>query len=229
MIVSELIGEESNPGLDTNNESVEEDVDNNDGVPSRQPHMKDHNEISDWLSTVVSNWDGVGARMDPIGQNQALEGQFDSKLPRLSDYKEFIKNSESYHWLVCKLRQYEQLSFGDHNVMDEIGTKFRKELRAEDSLRKMSTRKPLPEVHVDFDLQWHPQLQVKDHKKQHPLSGVLEKTLCLTGTWCVAQAVTVTDYMRQTWPITGEAVVCLFEKLIRLTQDQPYTSKTFLQ
>jgi hypothetical protein len=209
------------------NGSVDEDVGDDDDSPSRPPHMKDLNDVSNWLSAVEPDWDGIGNRSGPT--DQTLEDRFDTKLPRLSDYEEFIKSSESYHWLVCKLSQYERLSFGGHNVMDEIGSKLRKRLRAQDSLRKMSIRRPLSNVHVDFVLQWHPLLLVKDNQGQDSLAKVLENTLCLTGSWCEAQAMTVTDYIRQTWPASGEGVICLFEKLLRLTEDQSCTSKTLLR
>jgi hypothetical protein len=230
LIVSELIGRAGDKkGLDTNNESIDEDVDDDEKVPSKQPHKKDLNDVSNWLNAVEPDWDGLGDRTHPTDLDQTLEDEIDTKLPRLSEYKEFIKSSESYRWLVCKLRQHERLSFGEHNFMDEIGSRIRKELRAQVSLRKMSIRKAQPEVHVRFNLQWHPKLQVKDYKNQRTPLGVLENTLCLTGSWCEAQAMTVADYMRQTWSTTGEAVVCLFEKLMCLPIDYASTSKKFFQ
>jgi hypothetical protein len=224
MIVSDLIGEACNKGLDTSNESVDEDVNKDDEIQSRQPHMKDRNEVSDWLSTIEQDLDGAGAQMD---QNHTLEDVYDMRLPQLSDYEEFIKSSESYRWLLCKLRQNQRLCFGEHNAMDEIGSRIRKEIRAQESLRKMSIRRPLSNVQVDFVLQWHPRLQIKDHENQHIPSNVLENTLCLTGSWCEAQAMTVKDYMLQTWPITGEVILCLFENLLCLPKDYTNTSKNF--
>jgi hypothetical protein len=225
--VSELIGKVGDKeGLEVNNESVDEDADNEDEVSSRLPHMKDLNEVSDWLSTVEPDWDGLGSRLDPTYENS--EDRSAEKLPNLSEYEEFIKSSESYRWLLCKLRQHELLSFGEQNVMDEIGSKLRKELRAQDSLRKMSIRRPLYSVQVNFVLPWGPRKHIEDGMNEDPLSTILDKTLCITGSWCEAQAMTVAEYIRQTWPVTGETVICLFEKLMQLTEDQTYTSKMYL-
>ena len=133
--------------------------------------------------------------------------------PRLKDYKDFVQPSESYRWLLSKIIQHSQLSWTDRNAMGEIGTRTQHDLRLREPRRKMSHRRPLSVARVDFPLTWHPCQFIEDTKKVTFLAN-LERTVCITGSWTEAQATTITNYMRQTWPVSCE---CLLELLSNLS------------
>ncbi|KAH6892893.1 hypothetical protein B0T10DRAFT_509295 [Thelonectria olida] len=129
-------------------------------------------------------------------------------------YEEFIRESDAYHWLLTRIRQYSQLTFEISDVMLEIGTKIRNELRTQTTLHKMSSREPPSLVAMTFDLDWNPSRFMHEHGLTLPLEEALRKTLCLTGSWNEAQAATVLDYMDQTWPHSGRALIALLQKLV---------------
>jgi hypothetical protein len=179
--------------------------------------------MSDWVKSVELGTDSgpaSEARSESSGyQEEILQELEQDKLPHLSDYRVFIKSSESYRWLVSTFWQHGQLSFGDLHTKSKIGDGLRERLRAQESLRKMSTQRPLSKVRVEFLLYWHPESYVENHGPDHPLPRTLYDILCLTGSWHEAQAMTIADYMQQTWPTTGKAVIALFEQLM-ITADE---------
>jgi hypothetical protein len=254
IVVSELIErevEEQVPSI--GNDSLSEDAETDDPVAIRPPFEKPFNLISDWIDAAEPSKtsepvpEGVFDMLRHV--EETLQNREEEYLPReghllhqervpprehpplqkqlpcLPDYKTFIISSESYRWLMSKICQQERLSFGDHNVMSEIGSKVQKELRVYASLHKMSHRRPLSSVQVDFLIPWNPRWRDKDKMHKSLRSNVLKSTICISGSWCEAQAMSVTEYMRQTWPVVGEATIHLFEKLLTLPDNVVSTCK----
>jgi hypothetical protein len=216
-IVSELLGQQDatqRDSYDSDNDDVEPDHEE----PHRRPHFKSHSEVSDWINSAES-----GTSLGPVSEElrektpQELE---QPSVPQLSDYKVFIESSESYRWLVSRFRQHRQLSNGDRDTKSDVGSSLRERLRTQEALRKMSHRRPLSKVVVEFVLQWHPKSHVDDQGDDQPMPKTLDNILCLTGSWYEAQATTIADYMRQTWPVTGEAVVSLFRQLMNVSGEE---------
>ncbi|RYO92932.1 hypothetical protein DL762_001423 [Monosporascus cannonballus] len=141
-------------------------------------------------------------------------------LGQLPEYEKIIRESDAYQWLLSKIGQHGRLVFRDSNLMFDIGATVRKQLLAHEPLRKISRRQPLSRVRMTFNLDWDPVHFIHHHNCAYPLSGVLEKVVCLTGSWDGAQAATVMEYMRQTWPVTGEPIVHLLQELITLPKGQ---------
>jgi hypothetical protein len=201
--------------LEVQNDSANEDIETDDDAPHRPSHRKSFGEISEWVDHAES------------GANLGLDSEGRSEMPEyheeiLQDYKVFVKSSESYRWLVSKFQQHGRLSFGDRDIKSGIGFSLREKLRTQESLRKMSHRRPLSKVQVEFILQWHPETCVEDegHEQDYSSLRTLDDILCLTGSWPEAQAMTVAKYMRQTWPSTGEAVINLFEQLMTISGNE---------
>ncbi len=143
----------------------------------------------------------------------------DASLPLLPDYETFISQSDAYQWLLCKVRQQGELELENPILMCCIGMKIRDELRAQEALRRMSRRRSSL-VTMTFDLEWNPVLYFQDQQTALINPSILEGTLSLTGTWTEAQAATVVEYLRQTWPVTGEHTINLMEKLLNLPAGQ---------
>ena len=150
-------------------------------------------------------------------------------LPQLPDYEAFIGGSEAYRWLVTKICQHERLAFAKNDAMSKIGSTIRDELRTQEPLRKMSHRAPLSSVEIQFKLDWHPGLVLEEQKLTNTPSNVLDTILCITGSCREAQVLTVSEYVRQTWPVTGQAVLSLFTQLLCLPQDHQNTRKCFFK
>lgn len=146
-------------------------------------------------------------------------------LFQLPDYKKFVQQSNAYQWLISRIRQHSRLAFGDPNLMFDIGASIRNQLRVEESLRRLSRRRPPTLVSMTINLDWNPIHFVQDQGLASPSSDVLGKVLCLSGSWDEAQATTVMEYIEQTWPITGEPIISLLHELISLPEGQECTCK----
>ncbi|RSL51069.1 hypothetical protein CEP54_011613 [Fusarium duplospermum] len=53
-----------------------------------------------------------------------------------------------------------------------------------------------------------------------PFKEALPKMLCLVGSWDEAQALTVADYMNQTWPESGQPLITLLQELVSLPEGE---------
>jgi hypothetical protein len=203
-IVANLLGQS-----DQNNrqDSGDGDLESDDEESHRKPHLTQRSEVFDWMNKIESG-------TNPERNEESLFDLEQGNPPGLPEHKIFVKSSESYRWLLSRFWQHGRLSFEDRDTKSEIGSGFREKLRALESLRKMSTRRPLSKVHAIFLIQWHPANYLEDHGQDRPFPRTLDDILCVTGSWYEAQATTIADYMRQTWPVTGEAVIKLFEQLI---------------
>jgi hypothetical protein len=211
-IVSKLLGQNKESYSDI------EDVESDDEAYTRQRHFKSDSDVLDWLNSAELGTDLGPVCEEPSEGSLHEPGKRD--LPRLDDYKVFIESSESYRWLISRLWQHGQLSYEGRDTKSEIGNSLREKLRSQESGRKMSHRRPLSKVLAEFVLQWHPESLGEDQRQDHAFSTTLEEILCLTGSWHEAQAMTIADYMRQTWPATGEAVIDLFRQLMAISDDE---------
>lgn len=185
----------------------------------RPPFVKPQAMLNEWLNHVPDFANG-----EDEGE-ETLQTQFD--LPQLPDYEAFVGDSEAYRWLVTKICQHERLAFANNDTMTKIGSKIRDELRTQGSSRKMSHRAPLSTAKIQFRFDWHPAVFFRDQKLTNAPSDILDIVLCITGSLCEAQAMTVSEYVRQTWPVTGEAVLNLFNQLLCLPQDHQNTRRRF--
>ncbi|RYP66171.1 hypothetical protein DL771_007947 [Monosporascus sp. 5C6A] len=207
-------------GADHGNNDYEESISEEEeevGL-SRQPFEKPLGMIEEWADGVEPPDLGVEEPGQPVSNAQ------EQALPQLPEYEKFIRESEAYQWLLSAIRQYGQLIFGDLNLMFDIGATVRNQLLAHESLRKISRRRPLSFVKMTFNFDWDPVHFFRHQGFAYPLSGALEKVLCLTGSWDEAQAATVMEYMCQTWPRRGEPIAKLLQELITLPKGRECSS-----
>lgn len=78
-------------------------------------------------------------------------------------------------------------------------------------------------VNMTFHLEWNPIAYISDLGFQSSSVHILDKVLCLTGTYCEAQAMTVSEYIRQTWPVTGEPIKSILQELITRSEGHKCT------
>ncbi|KAH6968063.1 hypothetical protein DER45DRAFT_477375 [Fusarium avenaceum] len=180
-----------------------------DELPGRTPFSKPRIMVMQWVGNVETS--PIAAEESPQLMDIDLEKHITT---RLSSYRSFIKKSEAYHWLLNKIRQYDQLDFQNAEAMLEIGSKIRSKLRAQEPLRKMSSRKPLSLVKMTFNLDWDPIRFMKDAGIGFLFDQQFPNVLCLTGSWNEAQALTVAEYTSQTWPKSGQALISLLQELL---------------
>ncbi|KAF5691877.1 hypothetical protein FDENT_3245 [Fusarium denticulatum] len=120
-----------------------------------------------------------------------------STLSQMPKYRQFIQGSNAYRWLLTKIAQQSQLSCEGPSMMESIGSSIRNELKAHVSHRKMSR------------MRW-----MQSEGISSGFAKALPNILCLTGSLNEAQCTTVTEYMEQTWPQSGGAIITLLQKLL---------------
>lgn len=198
--------------------SVSEGSDLTDGIQQRRPHGLHPDDVSTWVDNTSDKIKPEDMHVDP----EVSYDEYDAaKLPRLSDYENFIQSSRSYSWLICELNQHEKLSpMGSDAAISKIGSTIRDHFRAQMCSRKMSNRRPISGLQVDFVIPWSHSRSAWWKIPHSTSSSILDKLLCITGSKCEAQAMTVKAYMRQTWPTTEDVVTRLFERLLLLEDNR---------
>ncbi|KAH6976285.1 hypothetical protein BKA56DRAFT_488826 [Ilyonectria sp. MPI-CAGE-AT-0026] len=180
-----------------------------DEEPERDLFQRPSAMTSDWLSQVEP-----GLLNDPWEEDLISDSEDEPDLFQFADYEQFVRKSGAYKWLLSKIRQYHQLSYGNYDFMSEIGTQIQNRLWTQAPLRQISGRKPSSTVTMAFSLDWNPMSIFRDRELDLTLTDIFERVMCLTGTVYEAQATTVMEYMAQTWPETGEHIIALIKKLV---------------
>ncbi|KAK0766456.1 hypothetical protein N5P37_000180 [Trichoderma harzianum] len=214
--------------------SLSEDEDQ-DGFLNRTASIKSRTTVMQWIDDVgtaphAGEELGPSTEDDPVqdninhehGSNEPLLQQAHSLeiLSRQPHYEQYIRASDAYQWLITTICQHGLLTFQVPNTMLEIRTKIRTQLRAQESPRRMSSRKPLSAVKMTFCFNWDLDRSMRDAGFSPPYEDALGRMVCLTGSWNEAQATTVRDYMDQTWPRSGHALITLIQTLLSTPEGQ---------
>ncbi|TXB96893.1 hypothetical protein FocTR4_00011439 [Fusarium oxysporum f. sp. cubense] len=158
------------------------------------PFKKAEEMIVDWINDVKSG--------EP------------NDLSQMPQYRRFIQGSEAYRWLLTKISQQSRLSSEEPSLMDRIGTTIRNKLKECIPHHKMSRKK----ASIAFEMTYSVTLDVIGIMKHSGISSSFDKALpnilCLTGKWDEAQATSVAEYMDQTWPQSGGAIISLLQDLL---------------
>ncbi|KAI1021931.1 hypothetical protein LB504_007514 [Fusarium proliferatum] len=133
-----------------------------------------------------------------------------SELSQMPQYRQFIQGSEAYRWLLTKISQQSRLSCEEPSLMDKIGDTIREKLKECIPHHKMSRKKAT----IEFEVSYTVKLNVFGLMKECGISSTFDKAFpsirCLTGKWDEA----VAEYMDQTWPQSGGAIISLFQDLL---------------
>ncbi|RDW90034.1 uncharacterized protein DSM5745_01809 [Aspergillus mulundensis] len=197
------------------------------GLSEHRTFTKPPDILSNWISNlevpVSSPGEQPSAGFSPSQED--LTGDLttgrasarDEHFSQLPDYERFICASDAYQWLLLKIHQHGNVTLNDPSVVSNIGKTLRNRLRAQKGLHRISRRKASL-VSMTFTVDWSPVQYFKDLGVDIPAPNVLESVLCLTGTWNEAQATTAVEYLRQTWPISGQHLIALMHQLIELPE-----------
>ncbi|KEZ39111.1 hypothetical protein SAPIO_CDS10501 [Scedosporium apiospermum] len=170
--------------------------------------MDSYERVRTWLEN-AEDGENVSDPHDQIErQNIDDEDVDDDQLPELSTYRRALPQSSAYRWLVQTLLRERDLTVpGNSNTMvsmrDQIIDAFGRPKRV--------SRKDLQEVKAVFFSNWDPFTFWKDQQYESPLKDVLARAVTLTGYGNNVEAVTCLQYLRQTWPETGPALLGLIQ------------------
>lgn len=188
----------------------EEDSDDEE----RLPFLKSKDYLSNWING-LSEYEHDRTQQELNDEDGGKPHPF-----QLSDYKAFVHQSDAYQWLLSRISRHDRLSFGTPDITTEIGDQILTQLQSHDRLHTMSRHKPSPLASMTFHLDWAPQVFIRSLGLDPLCPNILQRILCLTGTWREAQAMTVSEYLHQTWPVTAKLVESIMQELIVTNQGE---------
>lgn len=190
---------------------TEQCSDDEDGTPSRTfKNLK--GTIGEWLG-------GLDESEDPETPRFIGDDEDQLRLPSIVEYEQFISESDAYKWLLSKIEYRTQLTVPDGHSPAYIGDYIRAQILSQPSVRNASRRLPPPRVELCLSLKWDPREFIKCQEYSMPPEKAFDHIICLTGTWKNAQAMTVAEYMEQTWPLTNERLRNLVKQALACTHE----------
>lgn len=210
----------SKGGADTESSSATNAIED---LPERRPFVKTRDDVSLWMT-------GIEQMPHDLVEGRAahIEPAVEELVPRLKSYESFVPKSDAYRWLLSRLNAEQHLSYPTPSVKSHITSKVLETLRSQETHRKISRRKPTPVVRMFFYINWA-LIEYIDHLGLTPSTNLWDEIMCLTGSSDKAQLITVADYLRQTWPTTGEHIGKFLIELILAPADRVYDCKSVCQ
>ena len=169
------------------------------------PAARSDNYILKWAENI-----GAPEEMDMSGIACAYGDDLD--FPNLGEYERVIPKSEAYKWLLSRIDSHAQLEAQGENCLIDIGDEIRAQVMLQKAFLDAGRRSGPPIVQIIFHLDWDIERFETSQEFSLPLSKILDHVICLTGTCKQAQAMTVAEYMNQTWPLTNESFRALVKK-----------------
>lgn len=128
----------------------------------------------------------------------------DPLMPNLQAYREAIFKSPSYEWLTGSLRRDFLLIPADPDCMEII----RKEIaHAFPSSRQVSRKKVAGDFYVAFQVGWDPLAFIAEQEYPAQPGDSVLNALTITGPNTEAQALPCSQYIYQTWSVTGKLIM----------------------
>lgn len=124
----------------------------------------------------------------------------------------FIISSGAYKELITRLQREIHLIPGELNIMEDI----REAIMASHFASRQAGEMILPpNYQATFQLDWNiiEFFKTQDYSKEP--HEVFESVITITGSCQDAQAATCAQYIKQTWPITGEIVIGLVKDVLK--------------
>lgn len=186
-------------------------------LPSHTQDTKDHKEApptsqdpeTDAFQTTVEYLLSAGVEpfpeyADELEEDHTISGE----LARVTEYQKFVKQSAAYHWLLSMIKGSWRLNVpGPSNAMAGISETISSRLLSHPTARKVSRRSKPVTIEMRISLDWDLRAFVKQQQYNvlRP-EDVLDRAICLTGSWSEAHAMTPIEYLTQTWPSTYEPI-----------------------
>lgn len=131
---------------------------------------------------------------------------------QLRAYRAFIPSTEAYEWLLTRLLREYRLVPTEPGTLQKIRTTIMSSLPSNHRI----SRKTSPQsCSARFELDWDIVEFFATQGYSSPPDQILEGIITVTGSCYDAQAATCAQYIRQTWPSTGEVMVQLVKKVLQ--------------
>ncbi|KAJ9286134.1 hypothetical protein DTO021C3_6212 [Paecilomyces variotii] len=134
---------------------------------------------------------------------------------RLLEYRRLVQGAPTYTWLLSHVRNECILYTPGQDVAKGIRNAILKSLPVSS---RISHQKPTETFSVGFKIKWDPLKFLLEEYEEDP-AAALEQALTFTGFDSEVEAESFGEYMRRTWPVTGDAMVLLLKSLVSNTRE----------
>lgn len=198
-----------------------------------QPNSRQSGPNDMSLLDKMSMWGKKNSEINTVtGNDELFEGVRDdddeiTNEVGLSMYHGVILKSPSYEWLLSSLRNecFLQWSSRQPRIMVE---NIRQRILDRLPTGTISKRRPLSACEVTFDLQWDDTMDRENGLFAKLLTSeiLLSELITVTGCQKESQALTIEQYMGQTWPANGLQLLNVLQKAIVYSHcDHRYSGK----
>ncbi len=169
-----------------------------------------HLEDTDPLDSISVDCDSTpdGGSSTPT---QAEHRDHKGLTPRVIAYRDFVFRTKEYQWLLAGLLREFRLMSTEPNTIQTIRHTITSSLP---STRRVSRKTSLESCRVSFILDWDPFAFFVQQQYTHRPAEAIKGVVTITGTCQDAQAATCSEYMKQTWPVTGELTLQLVQQVL---------------
>ncbi|KAL2821195.1 hypothetical protein BJX63DRAFT_427868 [Aspergillus granulosus] len=137
-------------------------------------------------------------------------------LPDISDFMGVLIHLLAYKWLVGDVQKVLYLGLPQGKPVG-IRTAIL------EYLPKARWNDTSPRHSLTFTAKWDPRSFLLEQKYAEDPDNVLERAITITGSTTDAQAVTMAQYLGQTWPSTGHHFVRIMKDVVISDSNTPYT------
>lgn len=141
------------------------------------------------------------------------ENDLDVKMPQMEKYRQCILENSAYEWLLGDLRRHFTLTPSNPDVMTEIRKTILNNLPSQP---RFSRRESPLLYKMKYSLNWDLVSFLKGQNYGEETSKAFSLVITVTGSRDAAQALTCSEYLRQTWPMSAGGVLELFEVLLKV-------------
>lgn len=162
-----------------------------------------------------------GPETDPTDLFEGItDGSEQDDIDHLIDptsYNKIVLGCSAHSWLISRLRKQYVLEFGASKISTLSGIR-RCVLQALPPVPISKRRPPQPHM-VAFRFPWRPMLRriQVENNKQHLSSDIASILTTTLASDDGAQLATVGDYFSQTWPLGGEEILQVLDKVLVAT------------
>lgn len=152
----------------------------------------------------VSNW----LTLEDADEPESFD---DSRGIRIDRYRHLITKSSAYNWLLAAMVRELTLGIQEKYILDSIHHEIRRSLP---SVPTISIQRQPDPVTLVFRTNWDPAAFIAEQEYSEDNRLAMERAITLTGSLTDAQALSCVQYLRQTWPLSGEYTLRLLQKLM---------------
>lgn len=183
---------------------------------SKQNIEKWRQEVQQFSTLVPTEALGEEPRVEDGGsalsQESAVDFEEPPPLPDKPGYREAVFKSASFRWLLESLAKSVMLSFEGENFCATLQSMVMKCLERQQSV---SNKRASECYTMTFHVNWNPTAFLQEQfTNDADIGRLLGEVLTLTGSTTNAQILPCAEYLSQTWPSTGSALLELLKTAV---------------